>query len=494
MLATLDAVREGVQIIGANWRYLYVNDAVCRHGRRSREELLGRTMQDCYPGIEQTPLFGALERSMREREVQEFENEFTYPDGARAWFELRIQPCADGIFVLSVDVTRRKTFEAQLRQLEKMNAIGKLAGGVAHDFNNLLTAIKGFTTFALDEVAHDKPVADDLREVLNAADRAAALTHQLLAFARAQPVTPRIIDINERVASLDKLLRRLLGEDIDIVAKTTPELWHTSLDPSALEQLLINLAVNARDAMPNGGRLTIETGNASLDEAAVMRRGGVIPAGDYVVLAVTDDGVGMDAAVQERIFEPFFTTKAVGKGTGLGLSTCYGIVRQAGGYIWVYSEPGQGTSFKIYLPRSGPPAELRPLATEPRRGGTESLLLVEDDAQVRDVAVRALSGAGYDVVIAGHSEQALVLSEARGRPFDLLITDVILPGATGPELARQLSARHPGLRTLFVSGYSVTAIAHRGALPAGAPLLAKPFTPRQLVDRVRDMLDDADVS
>jgi CheY-like chemotaxis protein len=216
----------------------------------------------------------------------------------------------------------------------------------------------------------------------------------------------------------------------------------------------------------------------------------VLPAGDYVLLAVSDDGAGMDAAIQERIFEPFFTTKPAGKGTGLGLSTCYGIVRQAGGYVWVYSEPGRGTTFKIYLPRSGPPAEAQPAVAAARRGGTESVLLVEDDEQVRGIAVRALSAAGYDVAIAGHAEQAIALSAARARRFDLLITDVILPAMGGADLARQLCAREPGLRALYISGYSEVAMAHRGGLPAGARMLAKPFTPRQLVDRVRDVLDE----
>jgi PAS domain S-box-containing protein len=493
MLATLNVVQEGVQVISRDWRYLYVNDSVCRHGRLTRDQLLGRTMSECYPGIDETPLFRTLERCMREGTSQEMENEFTYPDGARAWFDLRIEPCPEGIFVLSVDITRRKDLENQLRQIEKMNAIGRLAGGVAHDFNNLLTAIQGLATFALDAVPAEQQAAQDLREVLVTVGRAATLTHQLLAFARAQPVAPRVIDVNANVASLDKMLRRLLGEDIEIVTRAGAELWFTLLDPGAFEQVLINLAINARDAMAAGGRLTIETQNVRLDEGAVLRRGGVLPAGEYVLLAVSDDGPGMDVAVQERIFEPFFTTKPPGKGTGLGLSTCYGIVRQAGGYIWVYSEPGQGTTFKIYLPRSGPPAPLgdQPVAAADRRGGTESVLLVEDDEQVRGIAVRALSAAGYDVVVAGHAEQAIALTAGRGRPFDLLVTDVILPAMGGADLARELRAREPGLRALYISGYSEAAMAQRGALPAGARMLAKPFTPRQLVDRVRDVLDEA---
>ncbi|MES1165196.1 MAG: ATP-binding protein, partial [Verrucomicrobiota bacterium] len=328
--ASLDAISEGVQILGSDWRYLYVNEAACRHGRRARAELLGWRMTEAYPGIEETPMFRELEACMRDRVSRRLDNEFSYPDGARARFELRVEPCPQGIFVLSVDVTEHHRLEAQLRHVQKMDAVGKLAGGVAHDFNNLLTAIHGFTTFALEAVGPAHPASPDLDEVLAAVERAASLTRQLLAFSRSQSVAPKVIDVNAAVGSMDRLLRRLLGEDIEIVTHLTDGAWPTVIDPGAFEQVLVNLAVNARDAMPNGGCLTIETLNATIDEPFGKAPGGDLAVGDYVVIAVSDDGVGIDASTQERIFDPFFTTKPAGQGTGLGLSTCYGIVRQAG--------------------------------------------------------------------------------------------------------------------------------------------------------------------
>ena len=490
LTATLNAIQEGVQVVGFDWRYLYVNDAVCKHGRRPREELLGRTMQECYPGIDETAMFRSLERCMKERQPLALENEFAFEDGTRAWFDLRIEPCPEGVFVLSVDVTQRKQFEYQLRQLEKMNAVGKLAGGVAHDFNNLLTGIKSFTTFALEATPPDHPNAADLQEVLDAADMAASLTHQLLAFSRSQPIRPQVVDVSALVVAMDRLLRRLLGADIDIVTRTGPDMWPTVIDPTAFHQVLVNLCVNARDAMPKGGRLTIETLNVTLDDAQVQRRGGTIPAGDYVVLAVSDDGTGMDAAVQNQIFDPFFTTKEAGKGTGLGLSTCHNIVKQAGGYIWLYSEPGHGTTFKVYLPRSQErTAAAPPAATATAAAGSETVLIVEDNGAVREVAVRSLARAGYDVHVAGDAEEALVTFEAHDGRVDLMVTDVILPGLNGRELARRVEVRWPHVRTLFMSGYTANAIVHRGVLAPGTDILVKPFTPGQLAQRVREVLD-----
>jgi two-component system cell cycle sensor histidine kinase/response regulator CckA len=490
LVAALDSIREGVQIIDFDWRYVFVNEALCRHDRHSRHELLGRTMMDIYPGIAATDVFRVLDHCMTKREPREFENDVTYPDGSTASFELRIQPSPEGIFVLSLETTDRKRLEAQLRQAQKMDAVGKLAGGVAHDFNNLLTGITSFTHFALHTLPETHRAADDLREVLEAADRAAALTRQLLAFARRQTIDPKVIDVNGLVSSIEKLLRRLLGEDIDIVTRPAADLWPTLIDPGAFEQVLVNLAVNARDAMPDGGRLTIETSNVHVDEGHRLRRGGVIPAGEYMVLAVSDDGIGMDASVQEKIFEPFFTTKGVGKGTGLGLATCYGIVRQAGGHIWVYSEPGQGSTFKIYLPRSD--GEVRPLAASAVDRdvlGHETVIIVEDDARVRQVALRSLSPLGYVLLIATNAEEAMAVCERHAGAVDLLLTDIVMPGANGRELATRLSARYPKMRTLYISGYTEAAILHRGVLTPGTQMLAKPFSPHVLADRVREVLD-----
>ncbi|MFL5307397.1 MAG: ATP-binding protein [Polyangia bacterium] len=486
LTASLDAISEGVQIIGFDWRYLYLNEAACRHGRRTRPELLGSTMKDAYPGIDETAMFRELDVCMRDRVSRRLTSEFSYPDGARALFELRVEPCPQGIFVLSVDVTEHRRLETELRHVQKMDAIGKLAGGVAHDFNNLLTAMHGFTTFALEAVGPTHPASPDLKEVLAAVERAAGLTRQLLAFARNQAVTPRVVDVNAVVGSMDRLLRRLLGEDVEIVTQLMDEAWPTVIDPGAFEQVLVNLAVNARDAMPDGGCLTIETLNATVDEPFGNAHGGDMVVGDYVVIAVSDDGIGIDRATQEHIFDPFFTTKPPGHGTGLGLSTCYGIVRQAGGHIWVYSEAGQGSTFKIYLPRSG----ARPVVPKPApklilRGGRETVLLVEDDAQVRTVIARALVAAGYQVLTARDPPEAMRVSGE----IDLLVTDMTMPGGSGPDLAHQLGARLPRLLTLYISGYTRTTVTRRGALSAGAAMLAKPFTAQVLVQKVREVLD-----
>jgi signal transduction histidine kinase/DNA-binding response OmpR family regulator len=489
---TLDAISDGIQIIGSDWRYLYLNETACRHGRQSREQLLGRSMMECYPGIDQTPMFGVLAACMKDRTTHQLDNEFAFDDGTHGLFELRIEPCPQGIFVLSVDVTERRRLETELRQTRKMDAIGQLAGGVAHDFNNLLMAMQGFTGFALEDVGPSHAVAADLREVLAAIDRASALTRQLLAFSSQTPVAARVLDVNALVGSLDRLLRRLLGEDVELDTKLTGEPWRTFIDPGSFEQLVINLAVNARDAMPKGGCLTIETLNVSIDEPQALSRGHVIPAGDYVVLAVTDEGTGMEPAIVEKIFEPFFTTKGAGKGTGLGLSTCYGIARQAGGHIWVYSEPGRGSTFKVYLPRvDGPVSETTASAPSRVVGGHETILLVEDDPQVRQVTERVLKRSGYTVLSAGSAQEAIDVCAAYASAPDLLLTDMTLPGGNGHELALRLRGRHPHVRALYISGYTEASIARRGGLPAGTVMLAKPFTAAALARRVRDVLDEA---
>ena len=489
---TLDAISDGIQIIDSDWRYVYLNATACRHGRRPRDELVGRSMMECYPGIDETPLFAVLTACMKDRTARVLDNEFSFADGTRALFELRVEPCPQGIFVLSVDISERRRLEGELRQAQKMDAIGQLAGGVAHDFNNMLTAMQGFAGFALDELGASHPVAGDLREVLAAVDRATALTKQLLAFSRHTPFAARVLDVNVLVESLDRLLRRLIGEDIELETKLASESWRTFIDSGAFEQLVVNLVVNARDAMPDGGCLTIETLNVSMDEPQALAHAQVIPAGDYVVLAVTDEGIGMEPAVVEKIFDPFFTTKREGKGTGLGLSTCYGIARQAGGYLWVYSEPGRGSTFKIYLPRAnGPVSESVVAAAGRAAGGRETILLVEDDPQVREVAARILKRLGYTVLVAGSPQEAIDVAVAHGRAPDLLLTDMTLPGGSGHELALRLRGRHPQLRSLYISGYTEASLARRGGVPAGTSMLAKPFTSAALARRVRQALDES---
>jgi PAS domain S-box-containing protein len=390
-----------------------------------------------------------------------------------------------------LDLSERRALEDQLRQAQKMEAVGRLAGGVAHDFNNLLTAIFSFGQFVLDALREGDPAYADMEEVLKAAKKAESLTAQLLAFSRSKPVSPKTISINLLVEEMDRMLRRVVGEDVDVSTNLSPDLCNVRVDPGSLEQVIVNLAVNARDAMMEGGKLTIETANAQLDDEYGKAHGVQVPAGNYAVLAVSDDGAGMDKETQSRIFEPFFTTKESGRGTGLGLSTCYGIIRQAGGYIWVYSEIGAGTTFKIYLPRDL--ADVEETRTRPDPAtlrGSETILVAEDDEQVRRLAVRALSRLGYRVIEAANGGEALLKCELSPDEIDLLLTDVVMPEMSGKQLAERLTPLRPGMRVLYMSGYTANAIVHRGVLDPGTHMLQKPFTPEILARKVRDVLDD----
>jgi PAS domain S-box-containing protein len=427
-----------------------------------------------------------------------WEKEYFRRDGSRV-------PVMVGIATLDhskninffVDLTEQKKAqvslreaENQLRQAQKMEAIGRLAGGVAHDFNNMLSVIMSYSELALGDLKESDPLRADMDEIHKAASRAAGLTRQLLLFSRQQVVEPRVLDLHEVLTSMDKMLRRILGEDVEMVLLPSKAAVRVKADPSHIEQVILNLVVNARDAMPTGGRLTIETDTVVLSEDYALSH---LPAkaGPHVMFAVTDTGTGMDRETQARIFEPFFTTKETGKGTGLGLSTVFGIVQQSGGNVWVYSEPGKGTSFKIYLPRVDTEADvLRAQSPSTTLRGTETILLVEDEEQVRTIVMSILRRQGYRVIAAQHAGEALLLCERHPEKIDLLLTDVVMPQMSGPELAKRLSASRPGMRVLCMSGYTDDSIVRHGVLESGVAFLQKPVTPASLAGKVREVLDE----
>jgi PAS domain S-box-containing protein len=393
--------------------------------------------------------------------------------------------------VVERDITKRKQLEEQLRVAQKMEAIGSLAGGIAHDFNNLLSVILNYTEFSIEKMREGDPVRNDLLKVKNAGERAAALTHQLLAFSRRQVLQPVVLDLNNVTTDLDKMLRRIIGENIDFVLVLAPDLGVVRADPGQIEQVLMNLVVNARDAMSKGGKLTIETSNVEIDEKYVACHMALKP-GSYVQLRVTDTGMGMDKQTKARLFEPFFTTKEKGKGTGLGLSMVHGFVKQSNGDILVYSEPGQGTTFKIYLPRdisSTKATVIKPSTVPKQTTGTETVLVVEDEEELRDIVVRTLDEAGYTVLNAADGDEALKVSAGHAGDIQLLLTDVVMPRMNGWVLAQQLKKTRPALKVLYMSGYTDDVIVRHGELDPGIPFLGKPFTAENLMQKVREVLD-----
>jgi two-component system cell cycle sensor histidine kinase/response regulator CckA len=397
-----------------------------------------------------------------------------------------------GILGIVRDITDRLRLEEQLRQAQKMEAVGRLAGGVAHDFNNILTAISSYSELLLADFATEDPRRADVEEIRKATDRAAALTRQLLAFSRRQVLQPKIVDLNTVIAGAGKLLRRLIGEDIALVTRLDPALGPVRADAGQLEQVIMNLAVNARDAMQTGGTLTLETENVVIEASKLAAEERIVAPGRYVLLRVRDTGSGMDADTRRHLFEPFFTTREKGKGTGLGLATVYGIVKQSGGFIWVDSEPGRGAAFRIYLPRvdeAAPPAARAAAAAEPAAAGTETILLVEDEDAVRAVARESLRRHGYRVLEARDAESALAIAAGFEGHIGLLLTDVVMPGLSGRALADRLAPKRPGTRVLFMSGYTDDAIVQHGVLEPGLSFLQKPFTPDVLAQKVREVLD-----
>jgi len=395
-----------------------------------------------------------------------------------------------GAICMALDVTDRKQLEERFRQAQKMEAVGRLAGGIAHDFNNLLMVIQGYA----DLLAERLPAGDSLRrnaeQIQLASQRATSLTQQLLAFSRKQILAPTVLNVQSVVADMERILRRLIGEDIELGTSSEQDLWLIKGDRSQIEQVIMNLAVNARDAMPSGGRLTIETANVELDDS-FSNIPAVLAPGEYVMLAVTDNGIGMDSATQAHIFEPFFTTKEKGKGTGLGLATVYGIVKQSGGYIWVYSEPGRGTAFKIYFPRIEEETSVtgreRP-ETRSLPRGSEMILLVEDEKGVRELAREYLEMSGYSVIEAENGHAALELAAMHAGPIHLLMTDVVMPGISGRELAERVMQIRPGIKVLYMSGYTDQAVVRHGILQTDAVLLQKPFSLATLASKLSEIL------
>jgi two-component system cell cycle sensor histidine kinase/response regulator CckA len=469
--------------------FLAVNEAACRHYGYSRAEFLSMTIRDIRPADELPRLIRHLSETRENLQANTWRHrrkDGTVIDAEVTAYSL-VFDGRPAKLVLAIDVTERRRLEQQLRQAQKMEAIGRLAGGVAHDFNNVLTAILGYADLLGSGIGE---ADESIAEIKKAGERAASLTRQLLAFSRQQVLEPKVLDVNALVENVEKMLRRLIGEDVKLVTALEPSVWNARADAGQLEQVIMNLAVNARDAMPKGGTLTIETKNAELDDV-VAQDLVTMRAGRYVMLAVTDTGVGMNAETKSHIFEPFFTTKGIGKGTGLGLATVYGIVKQSDGYVWVYSEPGLGTSFKIYLPRVDEAlddtASRRPMERPAR--GSETVLLVEDEDAVRTLTRKLLKSLGYTVLEVSDGSAALEIAQEHAGPIHLLLTDVVMPDLGGAELAARMAALRPETKVLFMSGYTDDAIIRHGLIHEGGRLLQKPFTAENLARKLREVLE-----
>jgi signal transduction histidine kinase/CheY-like chemotaxis protein len=462
-------------------------------GYGAAAELIGYNLGNLYADSQQWFTLSDYFRSLQR--FQGLVAEWVRKDGSSIIVRLsgraiRGEDSAIFFELFAEDVTERRTLEQQLRQAQKMEAIGRLAGGIAHDFNNLLMVISGYGEFLLERIGSDPALRGPAQEVANAAERATSLTRQLLAFSRKQMLAPKVLDLNAVVTENLKMLTRLIGEDIDLVMVPGADIGAVKADPGQIEQVIMNLAVNARDAMPHGGKLTIETANITLDENYARFHAPVKP-GEYVMLAISDTGMGMDPDTQSHIFEPFFTTKGT-KGTGLGLSTVYGIIKQSDGYIWAHSESGKGTTFKIYLPRvaaTGEPLAAQPALAAPQAVQVrETILLVEDEPSVRRLGLQYLERQGYTVLEAADGAAAIRVANSYPGPIHLLLTDVIMPGMNGRELAQRISTLRPEIKVLYMSGYTENAIGHDGILDTSITLLHKPFALPALKNKVREAL------
>jgi PAS domain S-box-containing protein len=497
VMALLESASQAILSIDRNGRIVLANPKTEEMFGYDRQELLGARIEILLP---------ESRRRVHGRDREEY---FTRPrvrpmgigmdlagrrkNGTEFPVEISLSyvETIEGLFAIAFvnDISDRKRLEGQLLQAQKMEAVGRLAGGVAHDFNNMLTVIAGYNRMILDELSPMDPLRGCAEEVLKAADRAAALTKQLLAFSRRQVMQPVVMNLNTTVLHTEKMLRRLIGEDVELLLILQEDVGNIRADPNHIEQAVVNLALNARDAMPKGGRITVETANVHLDETYARTHMGVKP-GDFVMVAVSDTGHGMDAETRRRLFEPFFTTKEKGKGTGLGLATVYGSVKQLGGDIWVYSEPGRGTTFKLYFPRvnelaavtpAGPPESVRIPATE-------TILVVEDEEAVRDLTVKILRKLGHTVLSAGNGVEAIEIAKAYSGPIALLMTDVVMPNMSGRQVADELVKLRPDLKVLYLSGYTDNTVVHHGVLEDGVEFLPKPFSREALARKIRDVL------
>lgn len=490
---TLDEMAEGLLVIDREWRYRYLNRAAVALFPFASEELLGNTMMSCHPGIEKTPLFRHLAYVMKNREPRRLENEFLGPDGTKRWLELSIEPHSMGALIRSVDIGERKKLEEQLIQTQKLEAVGRLAGGVAHNLNNMLGTMLVHCEIAADSLAD--PTSDaghSLSRIQEAIGQAARLTKQLLTFGRNRVLELKVVGLNHFLEDFRETLMHHMTKSIEVRFTLTKELKSIRIDPSRLEQVIFNLCTNAKDAMGDGGTLIVETANAVFDEEYSRLHPEVIP-GRYVALAIGDTGQGMDKDTIRRIFEPFFTTKEAGKGTGLGLAAVHGIVRQSLGHIIVYSEKKRGTTFKLYFP-AVEESELNvempaPSARKKEGNARETILLVEDDGLLREAYSDGLRDAGYHVLTAESAEQAEKFFADYLYLVDLLLTDIVLPGADGHKLAQSLLSRRSDLKVIFMSGYTENIMVSQSLLATSSGLLTKPTSMRVLLSTVRDSLD-----
>jgi two-component system, cell cycle sensor histidine kinase and response regulator CckA len=497
LVALLESAAQAIVSTDRAGRIVLANRRAGEMFGYSRQELLGAGVELLLPESKRAahgglrddyfqqprvrPMGTGLDLSGRRKDGTEFPVEVS----------LSTVETSEGTFAIAFisDISLRKRLEEQLMHAQKMEAVGRLAGGVAHDFNNMLTVIAGYNRMILDELSILDPLRGYAEEILKAADRAAALTNHLLSFSRRQVMQPRVVNLNVVIGQIENMLRRLIGEDIQLVISLGADTGNIKVDPNHIEQAIVNLAVNARDAMPLGGRISIETCNVRIDEAYAKTHIAVKP-GEFVMIAVSDTGHGMDSATRQNIFEPFFTTKQRGKGTGLGLSTVYGMVKQSGGDIWVYSEPGQGTTFKIYFPQVGEPvsAGLTEDPEHPRHHGGETVLLVEDETQVRELETKMLTQFGYAVLTAANGHEALDVSRNHPGEISLLVTDVVMPIMSGRQVADTLVASRPGLKVLYLSGYTENTIGDHGVLDSDVNFLSKPFTHQALALKIREIL------